>query len=217
LSRGLVLCAVLGLTALPQAEAGENPSSRPGLFFREDWKETPPATPVTQEHVANPDLILTRHGPAQARIKKSHHDTPADDPYYVWSGEAEGGWAVSLRHRTGPVDLTGQARIRWRAKQSGFRQLRIILRLADGAWVVSDQYDGASGDWRVREFNLADLRWRTLDIEKLVEGRWAEADLSRVVEMGFSDLMRGGGTPASSRVDWIEVYGKSIGEKNPTR
>ena len=46
-------------------------------------KETPPATPVTQEHVANPDLILSRHGPGQAHVRKSHHDTPADDPYYV--------------------------------------------------------------------------------------------------------------------------------------
>ena len=31
---------------------------RPGLFFREDWKEIPAATPVTQAHVMNRDLIL---------------------------------------------------------------------------------------------------------------------------------------------------------------
>src|SRR5207245_1713474 len=94
--------------------------------------------------------------------------------------------------------------------QSGFRQLRIILKLADGSWVVSDQYDGESADWRVREFHLADLRWRALDIEKMVEGRSRDVDLRRVAEVGFSDLMRGGGTPASSRLDWIEVYGVSI-------
>jgi len=32
-------------------------------------------------------------------------------------------------------------------------------------------------------------------------------DLNRVEEVGFTDLMRGVGTPACSRVDWIEVYG----------
>jgi hypothetical protein len=195
----------LGLAAAAAAQ------ERPGLFFREDWKETPAATPLTQEHVANPDLLLTRHGPAQAQIKKSHHDTPKDDPYYVWSGDTEGNWAVSLRHKSALVDLTGQARIVWRAKQSGFRRLRIILKTADGAWLVGDQADDDSLDWRVREFILADLRWRTLDIEKVVEGGFAKAvDLSRVAEVGVTDLMRGGGTPASSRLDWIEVYGKPV-------
>lgn len=29
---------------------------RPGLFFREDWKEIPPETPVNQNHVNNLDL-----------------------------------------------------------------------------------------------------------------------------------------------------------------
>ena len=203
--RALPIVVWLGLAAAAAAQ------ERPGLFFREDWKETPAATPLTQEHVANPDLLLTRHGPAQAQIKKSHHDTPKDDPYYVWSGDTEGNWAVSLRHKSALVDLTGQARIVWRAKQSGFRRLRVILKTADGAWLVGDQADDDSLDWRVREFILADLRWRTLDVLKVVEGGFAKAvDLSRVAEVGVTDLMRGGGTPASSRLDWIEVYGKPV-------
>ena len=200
--------SIVALACLTLSAAAQE---RPGLFFREDWKETPAATPLTQEHVANPDLLLTRHGPAQAQIKKSHHDTPKDDPYYVWSGDTEGNWAVSLRHKSALVDLTGQARIVWRAKQSGFRRLRIILKTADGAWLVSDQADDDSLDWRVREFILADLRGRTLDVEKVVAGGFAKAvDLSRVAEVGVTDLMRGGGTPASSRLDWIEVYGKPV-------
>jgi hypothetical protein len=47
---------------------------RPGLLFREDWKELPAATPVTEEHVANPTLTLHRYGPGRDEIKKSHHD-----------------------------------------------------------------------------------------------------------------------------------------------
>jgi len=184
---------------------------RPGLFFREDFKETPPETPITQAHIANPDLILSLHGPGAAQIKKSHHDKPADDPYYVWSGQAVGNWAVSLRHKSAMVDLTGLAKIRWRSKQSGFREARIILKLADGTWLVSDQSDPASSDWREREFNVADIRWRRLDIKNVIEGDWVvKPDLSRVEEVGWTDLMVGGGSAACTRIDWIEVWGRPV-------
>lgn len=184
---------------------------RPGLFFREDWKETPAEVPVSQAHVANPDLVLGLHGPGRSVIKKSHHDTPTDDPYYVWSGLCPLNWAVSLRHKDAYVDLTGQAKIRWRSKQAGFRQLRIILKLADGTWLVSDASDPASLDWREREFNISDIRWRKLTIETVVEGDWVNnPDLSKVDEVGWTDLMIGGSSAACSRLDWIEVYGKPV-------
>ena len=184
---------------------------RPPLFFREDWKETPVATPVTQDHVANKNLLLSLHGPGKEGIRKSHHDQPADDPYYIWSGVAQGNWAVSLRHTTNDVDLRGQSRIRWRAKQSGFRMLRPIIKLANGVWLVADAYDDASADWREREFVVADLTWRRLNIEKVIEGRVVTApDLSRVVEIGFTDLMTGGESDACSRLDWIEVWGRPV-------
>ena len=196
------------------AAAALTAQDRPGRFFREDWKETEAATPVTQAHVANPDLVLSLHGPGKEMIKKSHHDKPADDPYYIWSGQAEGNWAVSLRHRRNMVDLTGQAKIRWRAKQAAFRELRIILKLADGTWLVSDASDPASADWRVREFNIADIRWRKLDINTVVEAGWVEnPDLSRVDEIGFTDLMRGGASAACSRLDWIEVDGRPVARR----
>jgi len=187
------------------------PQGRPGLFFREDWKEIPAALPVTQEHVANPDLSLNLHGPGGRGVRKSHHDKPADDPHYVWSGECPANWAVSLRHRRHFADLTGLAKIRWRSRQSGFRQLRVILKLRDGTWLVSDQFDDASGDWRVREFHLGDIRWRRLEVHNVVEGPWVERpDLTGVDEIGFTDLMRGGQSAACSRLDWIEVYGRPV-------
>jgi hypothetical protein len=91
------------------------------------------------------------------------------------------------------------------------------LKLEGGAWVVSDQHDDESTDWRVREFAVPDLRWRSLDIATLVEGRRVEPDLSRVAEVGFSDLMRGGRTPACSRLDWIEVYGRGVAPREAGR
>lgn len=187
---------------------------RPGLFFREDWKEIPFATPVTQDHVVNPHLLLQLYGPGKEGIKKSHHDTPKDDPYYIWSGTCAGNWAVALRHRDAYVDLMGQARIRWRSKQSGFRMLRIVVKLRDGTWLVGDQPDGVSADWREREVNVADLRWRRLDIATIIEGPWVDRPmLDAVDEIGFTDLMSGGGTPASSRLDWIEIWGRPVPRK----
>lgn len=189
--------------------------NRPPLFFREDWKETPPATPVTQDHVANRDLILTLHGPGKEGIRKSNHNQPDDDPFYIWSGMAEGNWAVSLRHTANNVDLRGQSRIRWRARQAGFRMLRPIIKLANGDWLVADGYDDASADWREREFVVADLIWYRLDIEKVIEGRRITSpDLSNVIEIGFTDLMTGGGSDACSRLDWIEVWGKPVTRTN---
>ena len=199
---------LFGVCLTPSAQ------ERPGLFFREDWKETPPARPVTQEHVSNPDLLVSRHGPGEAGIKKSHHDQPADDPWYIWSGEASGNWAISLQHKKFNVNLTGLAKVRWRSKQAGFRQLRLILKLADGRWVVGDESDGPSADWRIHEFNVADIHWRRLDIERIVEGEWERnCDLSKVEEIGWTDLMTGGNSLACSRVDWIEVYGKLVPRK----
>ncbi len=184
---------------------------RPALFYREDWKETPYALPVTQEHVANADLIMGLYGPGRNLIKKSHHATPADDPYYIWSGECDGNWALALRHRAAYADLRGLAKVRWRTKQAGFRQLRIILKLANGTWLVSDQYDGPSNDWRVREFNISDIHWRKLDINSVIEQEWVNnPDLSRVDEIGWTDLMRGGQSISCSRIDWMEVYAAPV-------
>ena len=179
------------------------------MLFREDWKELPPTLPVDQEHVANPDLVLSLYGPGMHGVKKSHHDWIENDPFYVWSGVCPGNWAVGLRHKSRSMDLSQDAKIVWRSKQSGFRQLRVILKLADGSWLVSDANDPASADWRVFEIKIPEVRWRALDISRVSEKGWVESpDLTRVVEVGFTDLMPGGMSAACSRLDWIEVHGQ---------
>src|SRR5690348_4243609 len=124
---------------------------RPSLFFREDWKEIAAATGVTQEHVMNKDLLLGLYGSGRDSIRKSHHSTPADDPYYIWSGLCKGNWAVTLKKSKSYVDLSGYAKVIWRSKQEGFRCLRLVIKLADGNWLVSDQCDDRSKDWRIHE------------------------------------------------------------------
>jgi hypothetical protein len=198
-----LLIIVLSNAALAQSKAT--------LLFREDWKEIEAALPVTQEHVSNSDLILSLYGPARDAIKKSNHPPIPNDPYYIWSGECKGNWAVALRHKAMTFDLTGQAKIRIRSRQSGFRQLRLILKLADGTWLVSDKYADFTDDWTEKEFSIAEIKWRKLAIETVTEANWIEnPGLSRVEEVGFTDLMAGGGTPASSRLDWIEVWGTPV-------
>jgi hypothetical protein len=190
-------------------------SARPPLLFREDFKESPAATPITQDHLSNSNLLLTLYGPGRDGMKKSHHDTPADDPFYIWDGTCAGNCAATLRGKSFFADLTGQAKIRWRTKQAGYRGLHLVVKLAAGTWLVSDQAEGASTDWRESEWVVQDLRWRTLDIRTLVEGKPVERpDLGRVAEIGWSTLMTGGNSDACSRVDWIEVYGRSAPRKD---
>jgi hypothetical protein len=78
-------------------------------------------------------------------------------------------------------------------------------------WLVSDYAEGPTVDWHESEFAIAGIRWRRMNIETIVEGTWVEKpDLSKVDEIGWTELAPGGNTPASSRVDWIEVYGKPV-------
>ena len=203
----LLFCFILLTSGLPACS-----QVRTQLFFREDWKEIEAALPVTQDHVVHTDLVLSLYGPGRGEIKKSNHPPIPNDPYYIWSGECKGNWAVALRHSKKLVDLSGErAAVRFRSRQSGFRELHIIVQLEDGTWLVGDQAVGYTQDWSETELLIRSVRWRRLSIEEVIEGAVIEKpDLTRVVEIGFTDLMRGGGTPASSRVDWIEVYGEAI-------
>jgi len=202
------LLILLGILWIHSVGKAQDANYRPGLFFREDWKEIPAEIPLHQGHVNHPDLIVGLYGPGKDSLKKSHHETPADDPYYIWSGLCLANWAVTLKYSELQVNLSGPSKIRWRSKQSGFRELHLVLKLPDGTCLVSQEGDGSSEDWRIMEFNIADLHWYGLDIKSITEKkRVFNPDLSKVEEIGFTDLMPGGKSDACSRLDWIEVYG----------
>ena len=59
----------------------------------------------------------------------------------LWTGMCTTPCAVAFRHKTKFADLTGLARIRWNTKVSGFHQIRPIVKLADGTWLVGDRTD----------------------------------------------------------------------------
>jgi hypothetical protein len=206
-----------------QAQVPQGPQ-HPPLFLREDWRlasglpniNTPqePEHPVVQGDVANPNLDVHLHGDkvGLTAVKQPNNN----DLTYVMTLLCTSSCAITLRDKNNDVDLTGLATIRWHTKISGFHMLHPIVKLADGTWLVGDHATAYSTDWVESEIQLVDVRWRSLNIENVVEGRggdkWLEnPNLSRVEEIGFTDLMRGGGHGApGSRIDWIEVYGKPV-------
>lgn len=193
----------------------------PGLLFREDWNEKPPydvSTPynLSQEDVMNPGLIQTLYGPGRDSLKKRHHGD-ASEPYYVYSGFCNSNWAIALSPKNYYLDLSGNAIIRCRIMNSGFRQVHLIIQSSSGNWFVSDIAAGPSSAWKVFDFVIKDVKWSLLNIKTITPG--PEADdpvlhygahwLSQIDKIGFTDLMNGGLSDACSRIDWAEVYAKT--------
>jgi hypothetical protein len=201
------------------AQQGEPPE----LLYREDWNELPPydlMTPysLTQKDVMNPDLIQNLYGPGQDSLRKRHHGSP-EDPYYVFTGFCPSNWALSFSNNKTFADLRGDAVVRCRIRNSGFRNLHLIIQMASGNWFISDAAASPSSVWQVYDFVIKDIKWSLLDIKTITpvavvenpELHYGANWLSQIDKIGFSDLMNGGLSNACSRIDWIEVYA------NPSR
>jgi hypothetical protein len=198
------------------AAARPTPVRRPALMFKEEWKqnEKNDEHPATQDSIANPNLELRMYGPGKD-LQLTGRAGDESNPIHLWSGNCTSPCAATLRDKTNFADLTGLARIRWNTKMSGFHQIRPIVKLADGTWLIGDRAEGSSTrDWIFSEFNTADLRWLRLDIARVVTtGNFVEkVDLTKVDEIGFADLMPGSGHGPGGWVDvaQIEVYAKPV-------
>jgi hypothetical protein len=141
------------------------------------------------------------------------------DPPNLWTGVCQTPVAATLRDRNNFVDLTGQARIRWVTRVSGFHVVRPIVKLADGTWLVGDYGEGAPSSnstlFLESEFAVANVRWLPLDIARVVtrgQSFVEKPDLSRVDEIGFADLLPGSGHGWGGFVNVarIEVYGRPV-------
>ena len=128
--------------------------------------------------------------------------------------------ALTLRHRSSYVDLTGNAKLKWRTRISRLRNLHPVIKLADGKAYVGDYAETfrSSGDYVETEITFADIHWLPLDLNQvLVDGNNTfveKLDLTKVDEVGFTDLVPGSatshGAAARSNIDWIEIYGKAV-------
>jgi hypothetical protein len=188
---------------------GQAPQPAP-LFFKEAWKDFSGNVPVTQDFVVNPDLQLNLYGAG----KEDFGVTNEGNVPHIWTGLCASSCALTLSHKDSFVDLTGKARIRWYTKTSGFHQVRPVLKLADGTWLIGDHIDANTFDYHESEFFLSEVRWLKLDMPKvLTKGNLLDkVDLSKVDAVGFADLTPGSGhgTGGYSDVAWIEVYGKPV-------
>jgi len=165
---------------------------------------------VTEVSVENQDLQLNLYGAG----KEDFGITSEGNVPHIWTGLCASSCALTLSHKDSFVDLTGKARIRWYMKTSGFHEIRPVLKLADGTWLIGDHVDADPFDYRESEFYLAEVRWLKLDMPKVqTKGTLLDkVDLSKVDAVGFADLTPGSGhgTGGYSDVAWIEVYGKPV-------
>jgi hypothetical protein len=223
LAAALLFLTIDASAQAPQPAAGARQggaaparATRPAIFLKEEWKQTAANDehPVTQESLANPNLELKLYGPSAKEIQLTGRAADETNPIHVWTGMCTTPCALAFRDRTSFGDLSGLARVRWNTKTSGFHQIRPIVKLADGTWLVGDRADGTTRDWLFSEFSLADVRWLRLDIARVVTtGNIVErVDLSKVDEIGFADLMPGSGHGPGGWVDvaQFEVYGKAV-------
>jgi hypothetical protein len=201
---------------------GEAPRPpRPGLFWKEEWQQTPQGGehPLSAES-ASPSLELKLYVPS-GELLMNGSAGDENNPTHIWTGLCTSPCAVALRDRTRFADLSGLARIRWNSKMSGFHQVRPIVKLADGTWLIGDRPTGTAHDWLVSETSYGDLRWLKLDITRVVTvGNFLEAvDLTRVDEIGFADLMpsSGHGPGGWADVAQIEVYGQPVARAPATQ
>lgn len=194
-----------------RAGGGAPPAPQPTpLFFKETWKQAPGNVLVTQEYVTNPDLQLNTFGTG----KEDFGVTSEGNMPHIWTGLCATSCALTLSSKTNLVDLTGKGRIRWLTKVSGFHEVRPVLKLADGTYLIGDHVDANVFDYHESEFFLSEVRWLKLDAAKVqTKGTLLDkVDLSKVDAIGFADLTPGSGhgTGGYSDVAWIEVYGKPV-------
>jgi hypothetical protein len=199
----------------PAPAAGPPKILRPPTFFKEDWKQPPKGSenPVAQDSLGNPNLELKLYVPA-GEILLTGSAGDENNPTHAWTGMCTSPCAVAFREKSSFADLTGLGRIRWNTKMSGFHQVRPIVKLADGTWLIGDHADGTTRDWLVSEISFADLRWLKLDIARVVTtGQLLDkVDLTRVDEIGFADLAPGSGHGPGGWADvaQVEVFGKPV-------
>jgi len=190
------------------------------LIFEEKWTRAPMAQPMTQENLGNQNLKLHLYGDTGG-IRKTFHEI--ED--YTYTGETRNNWMITVSDPTSYFDLTLPGKVMLRTRNKGFRLTHIVIKTADGNYYVSEEGSGESKAWMNRDYIMADLHWRNLTMVDtlnnarrpaaperavIVAAGVATPDLSKVDEIGFTDLMPGGFIPATTRINAWAVYGKKV-------
>jgi hypothetical protein len=203
---------------------GTPPVLRPGLLWKEEWKQNPNGVELAigPGNVRNPDLEVKVYGPDPALqgkdsvLRLAGKDGDENNPSHLFSGECKTACGFTFRSKKAMADLSGLARIRVNAKMSGLHRVYPIIKLASGDWYIGDQPQGGSAmrDWIWSEFNIAGMNWIKIDPATLLTHGLpvANIDLTKVDEIGFADPMPSSGHGAGGWFDvgQIEVYAKTV-------
>ena len=234
---GLVCSAFVFAQQAPQGQAqgqgrggrggggGGGAAQAPSLVMKVEWTR-PAATvdqqlAVTQENIVGTDLEMKFYGPAAKKMLT----TNGANPRGAFSGECDGPFAMTYRHKAHAMDLSGASRIRWQVRTSGYHVVRPVVKLADGTLLVGEHASESVPIVAEIEFSLSGMRWIKLDAERAVtvnsdaargggvnEVWHRNPDLSKVEEVGFADLIpaSGHGVGGLVVVAGIEVYGRPV-------
>ena len=142
----LVLLTIFSVTSFNLYAAAEGsgpppaPTPRAGLLFEETWQQIPKGgeNPLSQAHVANPDLELKLYGPNSDQLQVTGIDGNDTNPTHTWSGLCGAGCTFAFKHKTAFADLTGTARMMVQSKTSGFHKIHPFIKLADGTTFIGD-------------------------------------------------------------------------------
>lgn len=218
----VVLAASVGamfVTQFVQVEAQE----RPALLFQETWQQAEEALGIPmsdhrsdnmyylagQSAVTNDALELGLYGDRSGDVTAYAHEGRID----LWTGLVGSPVAVTLKHRGSYLDLTGLARVRATVRTNNLHVLHPVVKLPDGTLLVGSQTIGTNGEFLVTEVAFGNQRWFNLDPDEVASGSEVTApDLSRVDEVGFTDLAPAGGHGNAGwvNISTVEVYATAV-------
>jgi len=219
---GIVMLAVAlitGSAAMAADAPGRGPAPRPGLFFEEPWQMAVAGEhPLTQADVTNPALELKLYGMKHEDLQINGVQGSDANPPHTWSGLCGYGCTFALRYREAYADLSGAARIMVQVKTSGFHKVQPFIKLADGSTYVGDLEIVSLSDFLFTEFRVSDVKWMVFNTDTAVtRGILLDSvDLSRVDEIGFTDLQPGAdhGNGGWSDVGMIRVYANAVARQD---
>ena len=224
------IVGMVGMACAAFAQQAAPPPAAAPLAFKVDWvrpvnqEDTKVRYMPVQQNVGDPNVEMKFYGATAKQILTTGTPGSATTPYGVWTGTAEGPFAVTFKLKSNSLNLAGNANIRWFTKTSGFHVVRPVVKLTDGTLLVGDLTFASVPKLTMSEFSLANVRWIKLNPDKVVTVNsgpaaanpnneiWApNVDLTKVEEVGFADLMPGSGhgTGGYIQLGTIEVYGRT--------
>lgn len=219
---------VLGAVGASPAVAQEIRVTQAPVYLTVEWQRPADQTrpvPVVPANIADPAVEMHKYGAAAQHLITSGAPDSKIQPFSVWSGECDGPFAITFSHKGSMVDLSGRSQMSWVIKTSGFHVVRPVVKLANGMLLVGDYADASLPIMVEKQFSFANMRWLELDPERIVTlGKnggggpgetWIQnPDLTKVVEVGFADLMPGSGHGPSGwiHLGTIKVWGNPVPE-----